>query len=87
MIADEDERLGTESYGIKFRTEITIEIDAPDYLAAAEHQKRIEALLSGLRAVYPTAVMAMRPRRSVRARGDEAAPRLRHYTGRLNSYD
>ncbi|MBS0296368.1 MAG: hypothetical protein JSR45_08650 [Proteobacteria bacterium] len=82
MIADDE-----GAYGIRFRTEISIDIDAVDYLAAAEHQKQIELMLRDLRAAYPNLVMSVRPRRAPRVRRAAEASRLRHYTGRLNTYE
>ena len=82
MIADDE-----GAYGIRFRTEITIDIDAIDYLAAAEHQTRIETMLRDLREAYPNLVLSVRPRRAPRVRRAAEASRLRHYTGRLNTYE
>jgi len=74
---------------LRLRAEITIDLDAADFLEAAEHQRRIEELIEGMRAEYRQAVFAFRPRRGPRSK-KSAAPRpneIKHYTGRLHSYD
>ena len=41
----------------------------------------------GLREAYPNLMMSARSRRADRARNKTVPTRLRHYTGRLNTYD
>jgi len=50
----------------KLRAIITFEIEAGDFVAAAEHQRRLEDLMDMLRREYPTAELEMRERRRAR---------------------
>lgn len=51
---------------MKLRGQISIELNVGDYVEAAEHQRRLEALLAQVRAVYPGAKLQMRERRERR---------------------
>jgi hypothetical protein len=44
--------------------QISIELTADDFVAAADHQRRIQDLLSLIREAYPNATLTMRERRS-----------------------
>jgi hypothetical protein len=58
---------------LTLRTQITIEITALDYVEAAEHQRRAEALFAAVSAEYPTAAFSfhhVRPKVMGRARGE-----------------
>ncbi|HZZ31385.1 MAG TPA: hypothetical protein VFE10_05265 [Phenylobacterium sp.] len=55
-----------------------------DFIEAADHQKRLEAILKLVRDAYPDATLAMRERRQRRVLPmTRAAPRA---AGALNSY-
>jgi hypothetical protein len=72
---------------VRLRATISIEVDAADYLEAAEHQRRLETHLSTVQGDYPEAWIAVTERR--RSSGvAEARPReLRVRTGKLHAYD
>lgn len=77
---------------LRLRAEITIDLDAADFLEAAEHQRRIETLIEAVRAEYSQAAFAFRPRRGPRNKkkidgAGVAAGGIRHYTGRLHAYE
>ena len=74
---------------LRLRAEITIDLDAADFLEAAEHQRRIEDLISAMRAEYRQAIFAFRPRRGPRSKkaAEPRASEIKHYTGRLHSYE
>ena len=42
---------------------ISVELTVEDFVAAADHQKRLESLLARIRDVYPDATLEMRERR------------------------
>lgn len=68
------------------RATITIDVEAADYLEAAEHQKRLENHMAQIRDDFPEASILLNERR--RQAGEPAAPRkLYERSGRLNSYD
>jgi hypothetical protein len=54
--------------------QISIELTVNDYVAAAEHQKRIEGLLAMIRDIYPDAALTLRERRQARPVMPRAAP-------------
>lgn len=71
---------------VKLRVTISIDIDARDYLEAAEHQKKIESYLSSVQAEYPGAEILVKERRGPRPEsGASRAVRVR--SGRLRAYD
>ncbi|CAN7490118.1 hypothetical protein LJR164_003336 [Phenylobacterium sp. LjRoot164] len=51
---------------MKLWGQISIELNVGDYVEAAEHQRRLEALLVQVRAAYPEATLLMRERRERR---------------------
>lgn len=55
--------------------EISIELVVGDFVEAADHQRRIEALMARIRETYPQARLSMRERRQRRTLGLAAAPR------------
>ncbi|HEY3950796.1 hypothetical protein [Phenylobacterium sp.] len=55
--------------------QISIELVVDDFVEAADHQRRIEALMARIRETYPHATLNMRERRVRRALGLPAAPR------------
>jgi hypothetical protein len=48
---------------MKLCGQISIELTVDDFVAAADHQRRLESLLATIRATYPEATLAMRERR------------------------
>jgi hypothetical protein len=48
---------------MKLCGQISIELSVDDFVAAADHQRRLEGLLSLIRDSYPDATLAMRERR------------------------
>ncbi|MGZ3318996.1 MAG: hypothetical protein ACXU95_17085 [Isosphaeraceae bacterium] len=72
---------------VRLRVAITIDIDALDYLEAAEHQKRLETCLSSVRCAYPEVAVSIKERRGPRP-GQHPTPRRFHLqSGRLHAYD
>jgi hypothetical protein len=71
---------------LTLRTQITIEISAQDYVEAAEHQRRAEALFAAVRAEYPAAAFSfhhVRPKGAGRPEGESpSGGRPRHYKTR-----
>jgi len=69
---------------------ITIDIDAADFVDAADHQKRIESLMDHLRNSYPAVELVFRERRQARGVGPSAERRGRartaQPTGKLKTY-
>ncbi|HZZ69400.1 MAG TPA: hypothetical protein VFE18_14600 [Phenylobacterium sp.] len=56
--------------------QISIELTVDDFVAAADHQKRIEGLLKQIREAYPQATLSMRERRRRKTMAlPRAAPR------------
>ena len=55
--------------------QISIELVVDDFVEAADHQKRMEALMAAIRQTYPQATLNMRERRERRALGLAAGPR------------
>jgi len=61
---------------MKLCGQISIELTVGDFVEAADHQKRLEGLLSLIRGSYPEATLAMRERRERKALSlARAAPR------------
>jgi hypothetical protein len=69
------------------RATITIDVEALDYLEAAEHQKRIETHLEDLKQAYPEAWMTLSERRRPPSAGPAAPRKLYLRSGRLNAYE
>ena len=69
------------------RATITVELEAHDYIEAADHQKRLQADLVRIQQDYPGAWLTLGGRHQ---RGDSQAgrrPRLLRQSGRLNEYE
>jgi hypothetical protein len=72
---------------MKLSGQISIELTVDDFVAAADHQRRLEGLLSVIRDSYPDATLAMRERRErkemalPRAAARAAPPHLRYSQG------
>ncbi|HEY0438033.1 MAG TPA: hypothetical protein VGC92_15440 [Phenylobacterium sp.] len=63
--------------GLKLRTEISIEIEAGDFIEAAEHQRKLQVFMNSLRGDYPAAEMVIRERRGPRLKPVRRSERLR----------
>jgi hypothetical protein len=48
---------------MKLCGQISVELTVDDFVAAADHQRRMEGLLALIRDTYPDATLAMRERR------------------------
>lgn len=68
---------------MKLQVRISIDIDAEDYVAAAEHQRRAEAMLTRVRAEYAQARLTFD---AARGRPPAAARPRRRSTGNLAAY-
>lgn len=76
---------------MKLKAEISIEIEADDYVAAADHQRSVEMLFGNVKAKYSQASLAIRQLRERQATATSAKPRRqeprhRHHTGNLAIY-
>ncbi len=72
---------------VRLRVTITIDVDAADYLEAAEHQKRLESYLSSVRTEYPAAEISAKERRGPRPVSRHEPRRLRVNSGKLHAYE
>ncbi len=72
---------------IELRAQITIDLSADDFVAAADHQRRIESLMEGIASLYSGATLQIKERRPFTKRRSPPAAPLRHYTGRLSHYE
>lgn len=78
---------------MRFRVDISLEIEADDYIAAAEHQRRVGELFAAFKDHYPEATFSFRQLRNL-APAPAEAPRpvgrgrghFRHVTGNLSVY-
>lgn len=72
------------------RAQISIDIEAADFVEAAEHQRMLETLLTDVRERYAEAVLDIRERRTrgPAVSASRAAPRRAYEpnTGRLHAY-
>lgn len=74
---------------MKLRAVITIDIEARDFVDAAEHQRRIETVLRQVAELYPSAALVFRERRATARSGPAAGAPAKppaQPTGRLSSY-
>jgi hypothetical protein len=60
---------------MKLCGQISVELTVDDFVAAADHQRRLEGLLALIRDTYPDATLAMRERRERKMTPLPAAPR------------
>jgi hypothetical protein len=61
---------------MKLRAQIVIDIDAANYLEAAEHERKLELLLKEVRTCYATAQLQIRERRERNAHPEEQEAQL-----------
>lgn len=59
---------------MRLRVQIVVDIDAGDYVEAAEHQSALQRHLRNIQAQYPGASLSMRERRERRHDGLVPAP-------------
>ena len=59
---------------MRLRAQIIVDIDAGDYVEAAEHQSALQRYLHDIQAQYPGASLVMRERRERRHDGLANAP-------------
>ena len=76
---------------MRLRASITVDIDAADYVEAANHQHQLQKLFEAVAAAYPAAEFQFRERRVRTARRpagaeSEGVTQLKHYTGKLSRY-
>jgi hypothetical protein len=73
---------------MRLRAHITIDIDAADFVTAAEHQRRVEQLLAVVRQDYANANLELRERRERSEPMAESRPaKPGRPTGALNHYE
>lgn len=72
---------------IVLRAQITIDLNADDFVGAADHQRRIEELLQSVRRVYEEARLEFRERRPRPPRRVQASRPLKHFTAAAAEYD
>lgn len=73
---------------MRLRAHITIDIDAADFVSAAEHQRRVEQLLAIVRQDYAHANLELRERRErSEAAADTRPVKPGRPTGALNHYE
>ncbi|MBX7247564.1 MAG: hypothetical protein K1X35_00770 [Caulobacteraceae bacterium] len=71
---------------ITLRAQVTIDLNAADFATAADHQRRIEDLMSVIRERYPEASLEFRERRPRPPRALPVKAPMRHYTGAVIDY-
>lgn len=72
---------------MKLRAQILIDIDADDFVAAADHQRRIEAIVGDIKQSYRQAELMFRERRPRALAGEAEVMLARQGTGALNRYE
>jgi hypothetical protein len=72
---------------LRLRAQITIDIEASDFVAAADHQRQVEDFIAKIREVYEEADLVLKERRAPIAAASPRPPaRSRKHTGALNAY-
>jgi len=72
---------------IDLRATITIDLSADDFIVAADHQRKIETLMKSIMDEYASAILEIKERRPFTRRRRRPDAPLRHYTGRLSTYE
>lgn len=73
---------------MKLRAQITVDVDADDYISAAEHQKRLEDLFHNLQRDYEHAELEFKTRRGGVAPRSKSTPHpVRRASGHLHAYE
>jgi hypothetical protein len=72
---------------LRLRAQITIDIEAEDFVSAADHQRRVESFIDEIRQVYGDTNLVLKERRVLAGpRERRPEPGQRRPTGKLNSY-
>jgi len=72
---------------MKLRAQIVIEVEAEDFLAAANHERAIQGIFRDLQSDYGSAQLEFREVRSKTPKDVAAGVRkMRRYTGNLHQY-
>jgi len=72
---------------LRLRAQITIDIEANDFVAAADHQRRVEDFITQIREVYGEAGLVLKERRAPLGASAARPPaRSRKHTGAVNAY-
>lgn len=73
---------------MRLRATFIIDLDAADYVDAANHQQKVEAILAEIAQTYPTSRLELRERREARMTPQQASAThaLRPSTGNLHAY-
>ncbi len=72
---------------MKLRAQILIDIEAEDFVAAADHQRRIQIIMDDVRRAYGQAELVFRERRPRALCPGEPALLVRQGTGALHQYE
>jgi hypothetical protein len=73
---------------MKLRAQIIVDVDAPDYITAADHQRRLEKLFLDLKQDYEHAELEFKTRRGgIAPRSQAREQPVRRASGRLHAYD
>jgi hypothetical protein len=73
---------------MRLRAEIIVDVDAADFVAAANHQTSIEAIVEDLRSRYGQVQLCFRQRRiKAEANTPTQPPAVRRPTGRQHAYE
>ena len=72
---------------LRLRAQITIDIEAADFVSAADHQRRVEGFIDGIRQTYADTNLVLKERRVLAGpREPRPEPVQRRPTGKLNRY-
>ena len=72
---------------LRLRAQITIDIEATDFVAAADHQHRVESFVESIREAYSDTSLVLKERRVLAGpREPRPEPGQRRPTGHLNTY-
>jgi hypothetical protein len=72
---------------VRLRVTAVIDIDALDYLEAAEHQRRLEACLTAVRSEYPAVSISVKERRGARQVSQQRPRPFHLQSGKLHVYE
>lgn len=70
---------------LRLKVQLELEIDADDYIQAADHQRQLEHVLADMQQLYPRARLIITERRNRGLQQD--APLNGRPSGALNSYE
>ena len=73
---------------MKLRAEVVIDVEAADYIGAAEHQRFVESIFAQVKQHYTHATLSIRQLRdSAQNPPRTSLPRLRYDSGALAAYE